>query len=76
MQKTYWREVSCCPIQFKKTDLHMNTSDLQLGAVIFQKGRPIAYYSQQLNSAQRRYMTIEKGLLSIVETLKELRVFC
>ena len=42
-------------------------------AVIFQKGKPIAFYSIKINSAQQNYTTTEKELLSIVETLKDFR---
>jgi len=59
---------------FSKTfDVHTDASDSQLGAVISQEGKPIAFYSRKLNPAQTRYTTTERELLAIVETLKEFR---
>jgi hypothetical protein len=54
-------------------DLHTDASKSQLGAVLSQQDRPIAFYSRKLNPAQTRYTTTERELLAIVETLKEFR---
>ena len=50
--------------------IHTNTSASKLGAVIIQKGKPIAFYSRKLTNAQHWYTVTERELPSIVETLK------
>jgi hypothetical protein len=52
-------------------EIHTIASKLQFGACISQNGKPVAFYSNKLQSAQTRYTTTERELLSIVETLKE-----
>ena len=72
MKKIISRDVYLTYPDFNKYfDIHMDASDLQLGACISQDKKPIAFYSCKLNMAQRKYTTGEKELLSIIETLKE-----
>jgi hypothetical protein len=40
--------------------IHTDASQKQLGAVISQDNRPIAFYSRKLNPAQTRYTTTER----------------
>jgi hypothetical protein len=69
-------QVLLCYLDFNKTvlfHLYTDASDHQLGAVIMQDRKPIAFYSQKLNTAQKRYTTTERKLelLSAIETCKE-----
>jgi hypothetical protein len=57
----------------KKFVIYTDASKRQLGAVITQDNRPIAFFSRKLNSAQQKYSITELELLSIVETLKEFK---
>ena len=53
--------------------IYTDVSNVQLGVVITQNDKPLAFYSRKLNSAQRNYTTGEQELLSVVETLREFR---
>ena len=61
------------PYLNKQLDIHINTRDFQLEAVISQEGIPIAFYSSRLTDPLTRYTVIEKELLIIIEALKN---FC
>ena len=54
----------------KRLIIHNDSSKIQLGVIISQNGKPIAFYSCRLTPAQINYTTIEIKLLIIVETLK------
>ena len=61
------------PDHNKPFHVYTDASNLQLGVVIIQDDRPVAFYSHKINAAQRNYTTMGKELFSIVETLKEFR---
>ena len=57
----------------KVFEIHTDASDYQLGSVISQDKKPIAFYSNKLTVTQRNYTVGEREMLSIVKTLNE---FC
>jgi len=72
MKKAISKEVLLSFPDFNEMfEVYTDASKVQLGAVIMQKGRPLAFYSRKLTDAQTRYTTTERELLSVVETLKE-----
>ncbi len=55
----------------KPFDIYTDASNKQLGAVITQNNRPIAFFSQKLSDPQSKYIVTKLDLLAIVETLQE-----
>ncbi len=54
-------------------EIYTESSKFQLGAVITQNNRPMAFFSRKLNTAQQKYSLIEQELFVMVETLKEFK---
>jgi len=53
--------------------IQTDASNKQLGAVILQDNKPVAFFSRKLTGPQSRYPIPDKEALSIVETLQEFR---
>jgi hypothetical protein len=74
IKKVIGTEVLLCYPDFNKPfHLYTDASDHQLGAVIMQDENPIAFYTQELNTSQKRYTNTERELLSAIETWKAAR---
>jgi hypothetical protein len=50
--------------------MYTDASSTQLGTMITQNNRPIAFFSRKLSETQQKYIVMEIELLAIVETLK------
>jgi hypothetical protein len=57
----------------KVFEIYTDASSKQLGAVITQDNRPIAFFSRKLSKMQHKYSVTKIELLAIVETLKEFK---
>jgi hypothetical protein len=57
----------------KPFEIYTDASSMQLGAVITQDNRPIAFFSRKLSEMQQKYSVTEIELLAKVETLKEFK---
>ncbi len=61
------------PDFLKPFEIYTDASSMQLGAVITQDNRPIAFFSRRLSEMQQKYSVTEIELLAIVKTLKEFK---
>ena len=74
VKATITKEVVLAYPDFSKVfEIYTDASSKQLGAVITQDNRPIAFFSRKLSPAQRKYSVAKIELLAIVETSKEFK---
>ena len=59
----------------KELTLENDASEYGLGSALIQEGRPIAFSSRSLSSAERNYASIEKEMLAIVHGLTKYHHF-
>ena len=60
----------------KLFDIYTDASTKQIGAVITQDNRPIAFFIRKLSGTQSKYTVTKLKLLAILETLKEFKGIC
>ena len=61
-------------LDFNKTfQVKCDASAEAIGGVLNQEDRPIAYFSEKLNEAKRKYSSYDKEFYAVVQALKEWR---
>ena len=66
-----WETLLHYPDFKKPFEIHTDASLHQIGAVIAQDNKPVAFWSRKLRDDQHNYTTTEQELLAIVEVRKE-----
>lgn len=61
------------PDYSKPFQIFTDASGYQLGGVLQQEGKTLAYYTRKLTDFQRKHTTEDRELFSTVETLKEFK---
>ena len=57
----------------KQTELQTDVSDKTIGAMVFQQGKPLDYYSKKLTPTETNYTTGDKEMFAVVIALKHWR---
>jgi len=74
VKATIAKEVVLAYPDFDKVfEIYTDASTKQLGSVITQSNRPLAFFSRTLSVQQQKYSVTEIELLAIVETCKDFK---
>ena len=63
------------PFEVTAYEVVTDASDFAIGAILTQHGRPIAYESKKLTSAERNYHTTDRELLAVIHALQTWRCY-
>jgi hypothetical protein len=74
VKATIAKDVVLVYLDYSKVfEIYIDASSKQLGAVITQDNKPIAFFSWKHSNTQHKYSATENKPLAIVETLKEFK---
>jgi transposase InsO family protein len=55
--------------------LHTDASDVGVGAILFQKGHPIGYFSKKFSDVQTRYANTDHEMLAVVLAVEHFQIY-
>ena len=70
-EKVTEQPVLALPNFNKVFQVDCDASGIAIGAVLSQEGRPLAYFSENLNDAKRKYFVYDEEFYAIVQALKK-----
>ena len=72
-EKVIEKPILALPNFNKMFQVDRDANGTTIGAILSQEGRPIAYFSEKLNDAKRKYYVYDQEFYAIVQALKKWR---
>ena len=72
-QEVATKSILILPTFDKLFTLECDASNVAVGGVLSQEGRPVAFYSEKLNEAEKKYSAYDLELYALVQSFKKWR---
>ena len=70
-QEVATKSILLLPTFDKLFTIKCDVSNIVVGGVLSQEGRPVAFFSEKLNEAKKKYLAYDLELYALVQSLKK-----